>query len=90
MRRGSASSARREEFRRVNVGGTESVVAACREAGVPRLVVVSSPSVGYESAPTVGAGAAAPITARRDRSWYSESKAEAELLALAANGPSSP
>ncbi len=77
----------REEFRRANVGGTESVVAACREAGVPRLVVVSSPSVGYESVPTVGAGAEAPITARGDRSWYSESKGEAELVALAANGP---
>jgi len=76
----------REIFRRVNVGGTRSVVAACREAGVPRLVVVSSPSVGYESMPTVGAGAAAPITTRHDRSWYSESKAEAELAALAANG----
>jgi len=37
----------REEFRRANVDGTESVVAACRAAGVPRLVVVSSPSVGY-------------------------------------------
>ena len=85
--RASASSARREEFRRVNVGGTESVVAACRETGVPRLVVVSSPSVGYESVPTVGAGAEAPITARGDRSWYSESKAEAELVALAANDP---
>ena len=76
----------REEFRRANIGGTESVVAACREAGVPRLVVVSSPSVGYESVPTVGAGAEAPITARGDRSWYSESKGEAELVALAANG----
>jgi nucleoside-diphosphate-sugar epimerase len=75
----------REEFRRANVGGTESVVAACREAAVPRLVVVSSPSVGYESVPTVGAGAEAPITARGDRSWYSESKAAAELVALAAN-----
>jgi nucleoside-diphosphate-sugar epimerase len=77
----------REEFRRVNVGGTESVVAACREAGVSRLVVVSSPSVGYESVPAVGAGAEAPITVRADRSWYSESKAEAELVALAANAP---
>lgn len=75
----------REEFRRVNVGGTESVVAACRESGVPRLVVISSPSVGYESVPTVGAGAEMPITARRDRSWYSESKAAAELVALAAD-----
>jgi nucleoside-diphosphate-sugar epimerase len=76
----------REEFRAVNVGGTEAVVSACRATGVRRLVVVSSPSVGYESAATVGAGAAAPITHRSDRSWYSESKAEAELLALAANG----
>ena len=77
----------REEFRRANVGGTECVVAACRGAGVQRLVVVSSPSVGYESTPTVGARATTPITSRRDRSWYSESKGEAELLALAANGP---
>ena len=77
----------REEFRRVNVGGTLAVVEACRMAGVPRLVVVSSPSVGYESASTVGAGAEAPITFRSDGSWYSESKAEAELVALAANDP---
>ena len=77
----------REEFRRANVGGTEAVVVACRAAGVGRLVVVSSPSVGYESVPTVGAGAEAPIEARGDGSWYSESKAEAELVALAANGP---
>lgn len=77
----------REAFRRVNVGGTEAVVAACRAAAVPRLVFVSSPSVGYESVPTVGAGAREPITRRHDRSWYSESKAEAELIALAANGP---
>jgi nucleoside-diphosphate-sugar epimerase len=77
----------REEFRRANVGGTTSVVAACRASGVPRLVFVSSPSVGYESAPTVGAGAAAPITKRADRSWYSESKGQAELVALRANGP---
>jgi nucleoside-diphosphate-sugar epimerase len=76
----------RAEFRRVNVGGTRAVVEACGRAGVERLVVVSSPSVGYESAATVGAGAEAPITARRDRSWYSESKAEAERAALTANG----
>jgi 2-alkyl-3-oxoalkanoate reductase len=77
----------RAEFRRVNVGGTRAVVEACAQAGVPRLVVVSSPSVGYESAATVGAAAETPITARRDRSWYSESKAEAERAALAADGP---
>ena len=77
----------RAEFHRVNVGGTEAVVAACRTVGVERLVCISSPSVGYESAPTIGAGARPPITTRHDRSWYSESKGEAELVALAANGP---
>ncbi len=77
----------REEFRYANVGGTEAVVEACSAAEVGRLVLVSSPSVGYESAPTAGAAAAPPITVRHDRSWYSESKAEAELLALAADGP---
>ena len=82
---GSASSAPEEEFHEVNVGGTEAVIAACRTAGVARLVVVSSPSVGYESTPTVGAGASTPITQRRDRSWYSESKGEAEIVALTAN-----
>jgi len=77
----------REKFRRVNLGGTVSVVAACRAAGVSKLVFVSSPSVGYESVPAAGAGAEPPITVRSDRSWYSESKAEAEIAALAANGP---
>jgi nucleoside-diphosphate-sugar epimerase len=77
----------RDAFHRVNVGGTGYVVSACLRAGVPRLVVVSSPSVGYESVPAVGAAAEAPITPRSDRSWYSESKAESELAGLAANGP---
>ena len=75
----------REEFRDVNVGGTEAVVAACRASLVARLVIVSSPSVGYESTATMGAGASAPITTRSDRSWYSESKGTAELVALAAD-----
>ena len=77
----------REEFRRVNVGGTESVVAACRAAGVPRLVVVSSPSVGYESVPTVGAGAGAPITARPTARGIRSRRPRPRLAALAANDP---
>ena len=32
------------------------------------------------AAPTVGSAASAPITSRGDRSWYSESKAEAERI----------
>ena len=72
------------EYRRINVGGTTSVVAACRVAAVHRLVNVSSPSVANSGTPLVGAGAgpANPATAGSN---YSRSKAIAELLALAAD-----
>ena len=74
----------RAEFRRVNVGGTRpSSPRACRRRGASR--VVSSPSVGLRVDPTV-VGAADADHRRRDHSWYSESKGEAELDALAANG----
>ncbi len=38
------------EYLRVNVGGTQAVVDACRAAGVERLVHVSSPSVAHQAA----------------------------------------
>jgi nucleoside-diphosphate-sugar epimerase len=37
-----------ETFRRANVAGTAEVLQACREAQVPRLVHVSTPSVYFE------------------------------------------
>ncbi len=37
-----------DEVFAVNVGGTENVLAACREANVPKLVYVSSASVVYD------------------------------------------
>ncbi|MET0864363.1 MAG: NAD-dependent epimerase/dehydratase family protein [Nakamurella sp.] len=75
-----------QQFQRANVDGTRSVVAACRAAGVPRLVNVSSPSVAHAGNALIGAGAgpADPLTARSN---YSRSKAMAEQLALAADGP---
>ena len=39
---------RKEEVWSVNLGGTESMLAACRGAGVPKLVYVSSASAVYE------------------------------------------
>ena len=74
------------DFERINIGGTAAVVAACRSAGVPRLVYVSSPSVAHAGAALVGAraGVADPKSARSN---YSRSKATAEMLALAADRP---
>ena len=74
-----------EQYLRVNVDGTRSVVQACRAAGVPRLIFVSSPSVAHAGEPLTGAGAGAadPTGARSN---YSRSKAMAEQLALAADG----
>lgn len=73
-------------YRRVNVSGTETVVAACARTGVARLVYVSSPSVAHAGSSLVGveAGSADPQLARGP---YARSKAEAELLALRAAGP---
>ncbi len=75
------------EFERVNVGGTRNMLAAASglESGEPaRFVQVSSPSVAHCGASIMGDGAlpADPGAARGD---YARTKAEAELLALAAD-----
>jgi len=75
------------EFERVNVGGTRNMLAAASrlESGEPvRFVQVSSPSVAHSGASIMGDGAlpADPGAARGD---YARTKAEAELLALAAD-----
>lgn len=74
------------EFTKVNVTGTATVLESARAAGVARFVHVSSPSVAHAGSPLVGAGAgpANPITAHGS---YSRTKAESELIALAADRP---
>lgn len=74
------------DFRRVNVDGTRLVLDAARRHGADRFVQVSSPSVAHTGTSIVGADAepAEPAHARGD---YARTKAEAELLALAADGP---
>jgi nucleoside-diphosphate-sugar epimerase len=74
------------EYVRANVEGTRSVVAACRQAGVGRLVHVSSPSVAHGGAALVGVGAG-PADPERARGHYSRSKAVAEREALTADSP---
>jgi nucleoside-diphosphate-sugar epimerase len=74
--------ASRESIRSVNVGGTENVVLAARDAGVRRLILVSSTAVYgvpekhpiEEDDPLVGVG------------HYGESKIDAERLVRVADG----
>jgi nucleoside-diphosphate-sugar epimerase len=72
------------EFEAVNVEGTRTLLASMRDAGVGRLVFVSSPSVAHAGASIVGddAGPADPQHARGE---YARTKALAELLALGAD-----
>jgi 2-alkyl-3-oxoalkanoate reductase len=72
-------------YARANIAGTQAVVAACRAAGVERLVHVSSPSVAHAADPLIGAGVA-PADPVRARGAYARSKAVAEQIALGADG----
>ena len=73
--------ASRDAIRSVNVGGTENVLVAAREAGVRRVVFISSTAVYgvpekhpiEENDPLVGVG------------WYGESKIDAEALCRVAS-----
>jgi nucleoside-diphosphate-sugar epimerase len=75
---------RAAEFDEVNVEGTRRLLHLARTAGVRDVVFVSSPSVANSGAAIAGLGAepADPDHAHGD---YSRTKAEAELLALAAD-----
>jgi nucleoside-diphosphate-sugar epimerase len=75
------------DYARVNIEGTRTVVDACRDLGVGRLVHVSSPSVAHAGRSLVGAGAG-PADPDRARGHYARSKAVAEQLALAADAVS--
>lgn len=77
---------RAAEFDEVNVEGTRRLLHCARAAGVRDVVFVSSPSVANSGAAIAGLRAepADPAHAHGD---YSRTKAEAELLALAADAP---
>lgn len=74
------------DFDEVNVEGTRRLLQAARDAGARDLVFVSSPSVANSGAAIAGLGAE-PADPARAHGDYSRTKAEAELLALAADSP---
>jgi len=76
---------REEEVWSVNLGGTEAVIAACRAAGVPRLVYVSSASAVYEGRDIEHGDEALPYSSI-SQAPYADSKIAAEKVVLAANG----
>jgi nucleoside-diphosphate-sugar epimerase len=77
---------RAAEFDEVNVEGTRRLLRAARAAGVRDVVFVSSPSVANSGAAIAGLGAE-PADPEHAHGDYSRTKAEAELLALAADAP---
>jgi nucleoside-diphosphate-sugar epimerase len=74
-----------EEFERGNVAGTRNVLAACRDAGVRRLVHVGTEAALMAGAPLVHVDESAPL--RPDSpALYPATKARAEQEVRAANG----
>jgi nucleoside-diphosphate-sugar epimerase len=74
-----------DEFERLNVRGTENVIAACREAGVRRLVHVGTEAALMAGQPLVNVDEAAPL--RPDSpALYPSTKAKAEQRVRDANG----
>jgi nucleoside-diphosphate-sugar epimerase len=69
--------------------GTKNVIDACREQGVARLVYTSSPSVVFAGRDQAGIDESAPYDfawMKRNRAYYSLSKAHGEQAVLSANG----
>ncbi len=74
-----------EPFYRANVRGTENVIEAMRRHGSSRLVFTSSPSVVHSRGDLEGVDESVPYPDRFDAA-YPQTKAMAEMAALAANG----
>jgi nucleoside-diphosphate-sugar epimerase len=74
-----------KEFRRVNVGGTRHLIAACRAAGVRRLVHVGTEAALLRGRPLIAADERTPL-AFDSAAPYSATKAAAEAAVIEANG----
>jgi nucleoside-diphosphate-sugar epimerase len=75
------------DYRRTNVTGTAMVIAACRRAGVKRLVHTSTPSVLFSGRDLEGVDESTPYPPR----WHSpyaatKAAAEQQVLQAAADG----
>ena len=74
-----------KEFRRVNVTGTHELIAACRRAGVARLVHVGTEAALLKGQPLISADERTPL-AFDSPAPYAATKAEAEAAVIGANG----
>jgi len=77
---------RRQDFEAINVRGTANVIDACRAEGVGKLVYTSSPSVIFGTDELCGVDESHPYPTRYVAE-YPRTKAEAERMVLAGNGP---
>jgi nucleoside-diphosphate-sugar epimerase len=77
---------RKADYVRTNVTGTEHVLAACKLAGVPKLVYTSTPSVVHAGGDLEGVNECRPYPTHFS-AIYPETKAKAEAMVLDANGP---
>lgn len=76
-----------ERYYRTNVVGTENVLKACRQLSIRRLIYTSSPSVVFNGQDMEGVNETAPYPEQFE-AFYPQTKALAEQMILAANGPS--
>lgn len=75
---------RYEEFRSINVVGTNNLIDACRATGVKKMVYTSSPSVVFGMRDLCGVDERQPYP-RRFYAHYPATKAAAEMAVLRAN-----
>ena len=75
-----------DAFYQANVIGTENVLEACRAHGITKLVYTSSPSVVFDGSDVEGGDESLPYPDHYE-AYYPQTKAIAEQLVLAANGP---
>ncbi len=73
-----------EDYRRINVTGTDNVIEVCRTQAIPMLVHTSSPSIVHTGGDIGGADESLPI-ADHFSAPYPATKAEAEKRVTAAN-----
>jgi nucleoside-diphosphate-sugar epimerase len=74
---------RTADYHRTNVRGTQNVIAACRNARVPRLIHTSTPSVIFDGRDLEGVDESVPYPARHTAA-YAATKALAEQAVVAA------
>lgn len=75
-----------EDYYRANVLGTQNIIDACRASGVRKLVFTSSPSVVFDGTDMEGVNESCPYPDHY-LAYYPQTKAAAEQLVMAANGP---